>query len=79
MRRKWGSMSSKGNLTLAEDVRRLPEALLEYVIVHELVHLRCAHHHRDYTAVLGAMLPDWREREWALAAWVLRGNILSED
>jgi predicted metal-dependent hydrolase len=29
MRRKWGSVSCQGNLTLAEDVRLLPEALYD--------------------------------------------------
>ena len=71
MRRKWGSMSSQANLTLADDVRNLPEPLLEYVIVHELVHLWCANHGGEYTAVLGAHLSDWQERELSLAVWML--------
>ena len=39
MRRKWASISINGRLTLNTDLLDLPEALGEFVIVHELVHL----------------------------------------
>ena len=39
MRRKWASISTNGRLTLSTDLLDLPEALGEFVIVHELVHL----------------------------------------
>ena len=75
MRRKWGSMSGNGNLTLAEDVRRLPVGLIEYIIVHELLHIRHPHHARKFKVAFSLALPDWREREQELAAWmVVRGS-----
>ena len=39
MRRKWASISTTGRLTLSTELLRLPVALGEFVIVHELVHL----------------------------------------
>jgi hypothetical protein len=39
MRAKWGSMSTRGTLTLAADLVHLPRRLAEYVACHELLHL----------------------------------------
>src|ERR1700687_30680 len=40
MKSKWGSVSTKGNLTLSHDLCKLPLELIEYVVVHELIHLK---------------------------------------
>jgi hypothetical protein len=71
MRRKWASCSSRGTLTLSADVLRLPRDLLEYVVCHELVHLRVPEHGKGWQAMMGVYLPDWRERERRLAGWVV--------
>lgn len=68
MYRKWGSCSSRGNITYNSALLRVPEALAEYVVVHELVHLRVFNHGKDFKALMSAHLPDWREREVALEA-----------
>ena len=71
MRNKWGSISTTGTLTLADDLRQLPQHLVEYVIVHELLHLRHPTHHRLYRLTLSQHIPDCDERERQLAGWVL--------
>ena len=71
MRRKWGSMSTRGTLTLARDLTRLPRRLVEYVVVHELLHLVVARHGGMFELLLGRHVPDWREREQELGRWVL--------
>ncbi len=71
MRRKWASCSSQGTLTLSDDLLRLPRDLVEYVVCHELVHLRVPEHGKGWQALMGAYLPDWRERERQLAGWVV--------
>ena len=58
MRTKWASISTKGRLTLNTD---LPEALGEFVIVHELVHLLAPNHGRVFKSFMSAYLPDWEE------------------
>jgi len=72
MRRKWASCSSQGTLTLSDDLLRLPRDLAEYVVCHELVHLRVPGHGKGWQALMGAYLPGWRERERRLAGWVVR-------
>ena len=62
MRRKWASISTSGRLTLNTDLLDLPEALGEFVIVHELVHLLAPNHGRVFKSFMSAYLPDWEER-----------------
>lgn len=63
MRRKWGSCTSAGTVTLAIDLLDQEEAFQDYVIVHELLHLRYAIHGRMFKALLSAYVPGWRELE----------------
>jgi len=72
MRRKWASCSSRGTLTLSEDVQQLPHRLAEYVVVHELVHLRVPDHGKGFRALMNIYMPDWRERELELAVFATR-------
>ena len=70
MYRKWGSCSGKGTVTLSTALLRVPPALAEYVVVHELAHLREANHGAGWQALMTATLPDWRERDAALQRWL---------
>jgi hypothetical protein len=70
MRRKWGSISTAGTLTLTDDLLNVPAHLVEYVICHELLHLKVPHHNRLYYLLLDQHLPDWRQREKELGRWV---------
>lgn len=71
MRGKWGSISTAGTLTLADDIRRLPPDLAEYVVVHELLHLRYPDHRRGWRVSMGVHLPDWNRRAELLGAHVM--------
>jgi predicted metal-dependent hydrolase len=73
MRNKWGSISTGGTLTLASDLLDMPRHLVEYVICHELLHLRSPTHNRVYRLLLSSYIPDWREKERELGQWVLGG------
>ena len=71
MCRKWASFSSKGTLTLAQDLLLLSQDLVEYVICHELLHQRFPDHGKGFRAMLSAWLPDWEARERRLMAQVM--------
>lgn len=70
MTRKWASCSSRGTLTLASDLLDLPRELVEYVICHDLVHLRVPDHGKGFRAMMNGYMSDWKERESRLAAWI---------
>lgn len=57
MRRKWGSCTSRGTITLAADLAEQNSKFQDFVIVHELLHLRYASHGRVFKALLNAYVP----------------------
>lgn len=63
MRRRWGSCTRGGRVTLNTELVKLPLELIDYVIVHELCHLFEFNHSARFYALLGQMMPDWKERE----------------
>ncbi|WP_122781481.1 M48 metallopeptidase family protein [Burkholderia pseudomallei] len=65
MKRKWGSCSSTGIITLAMDLVDREQAFQDYVVVHELLHLRYATHGRVFKALMSAHVPGWQRWEGA--------------
>lgn len=63
MTRKWGSCSTKGIITLAIDLNEQDQRFQDFVIVHELLHLRVQNHSRLFKALMTAYVPGWRELE----------------
>ncbi|WP_458365756.1 M48 metallopeptidase family protein [Burkholderia pseudomallei] len=63
MKRKWGSCSSTGIITLAMDLVDREQAFQDYVVVHELLHLRYATHGRVFKALMSAHVPGWQRWE----------------
>ena len=59
-RTKWGSCSAVGNISLSLYLMILPEHLRDYVILHELVHLKVPNHGKDFVAMMNQYMPGWR-------------------
>jgi len=62
MKSRWGSCSSKGNINLNLRLIQTPMACIDYVIIHELAHLKEHNHSPAYYNLLDKLLPDWREQ-----------------
>jgi predicted metal-dependent hydrolase len=60
MTRKWGSCSTSGIITLAIDLDNESEGFQDFVIVHELLHLRVPNHGRLFKALMTVHIPGWR-------------------
>jgi hypothetical protein len=52
---RWGSCSHKNNISLNVKLVKLPDELMEYVILHELVHTRIKNHSRDFWTELDTL------------------------
>lgn len=72
MRTRWGScLPTKGTIVLNPMLAMLPDACLEYVVVHELVHLIERGHGEQFQALLDRGLPNWRARQRRLGEFPL--------
>ena len=62
MKTRWGSCShARRTIRLNTSLSAKPPELLEYVVVHELVHLLEPSHNGRFTALMNQFLPDWRK------------------
>ena len=60
--KRFGSCSGKNRICFSWRLMRYPEEAIDYVVVHELAHIRHKDHSKAFYACVEAVLPDWRER-----------------
>ena len=62
---RWGSCNHRGGLNFSWRLIQAPLGIVDYVIVHELVHLRQPDHSRKFWAKVEELMPDYKQRrEW---------------
>ncbi|MEO8394263.1 MAG: YgjP-like metallopeptidase domain-containing protein [Chloroflexota bacterium] len=66
MKSRWGSCTATGRILLNLKLIQVPKDLIDYVILHELCHLKENNHSSAFYALLDRVLPDWRERRQRL-------------
>lgn len=62
MSKRWGSCTSKGNIFLNPELVAAPKDCIDYVIVHELCHLKEHNHSSAFYKLLTAIMKDWQSR-----------------
>jgi predicted metal-dependent hydrolase len=70
MTRRWGSLSSTNKLILNTNLIKTPVHCIDYVIMHELCHLRYWDHSKKFHNLLRVLMPDFEKRKERLESFV---------
>ena len=70
MKRRWGSCTAKGAILLNPEMIALPSHCIEYIIMHELCHLKHLNHSKEFYYFLETVMPDWEEHNQALDSYL---------
>ena len=60
---RWGSMSSRGSMTLNSKLIHASIECIDYVITHELCHRIYFNHSKEFWVLVERAMPDWKERK----------------
>jgi predicted metal-dependent hydrolase len=60
MMKRWGSAGQDGRIALNPELIHAPSRCIDYVIVHEICHLRHPHHGPQFFRLLSSLMPDWK-------------------
>jgi predicted metal-dependent hydrolase len=63
MKTRWGSCSSEPKITLNPKLISLSKDFIDYVIIHELCHIKEHNHSQAFYKLLKFLLPDWEQRK----------------
>jgi len=66
MKKRWGSMSYKGMITLNTNLIRAPKECIDYVVIHELCHLKYRDHSPAFYKLLDSVIPGWEKTKHKL-------------
>lgn len=72
LRSRWGSCSADGCIMLNTQLMQLPEHLIDYVICHEMAHLREMNHSAAFYAVQARLNPEWQVQRAEMKQWAAR-------
>lgn len=61
MKKRWGSLSPSGILTLNLELIKAPKECIDYVITHELCHLKFPNHSKEFYQLLEELVPNWEK------------------
>lgn len=70
MKRRWGSCSNRGKITLSTELIKLTDFHIEYVITHELCHLKHHNHGPKFYELLSELFPEWKTARKELRKYI---------
>jgi predicted metal-dependent hydrolase len=68
-KRQWGSCSSRNDLSFNTMMMKLPQDMIQYIIVHELAHITHKHHQKAFWGLVQKYLPEYKTQVKALKAY----------
>lgn len=71
MAKRWGSCTGTGNVLINPELIKTPLDCIEYLILHEICHLRIHNHGPAFYRLLTRFMPDWQRRKARLDSFVI--------
>lgn len=71
MSTRWGSCTPCGNININWNCIMAPQFVFDYILVHELVHLKYHKHNNDFWQTIGFIIPDFESAK----SWLLRNGV----
>ena len=71
MSTRWGSCTPSGNININWNCIMAPQFVFDYILVHELVHLKYHRHDNDFWQTVGFIVPDYESAK----DWLLRNGV----
>lgn len=72
LKSRWGSCSFNGNITISSELIKLDPVFADYVIIHEMCHLKHHNHGKDFYRLLEEYIPDYKSIRKALRQYLTR-------
>jgi len=64
LKNRWGSVTKKDTINLNRNLVKAPEDIIDYIIIHELCHLRIQGHSHLFWSFLKQFVPDYQKIDW---------------
>jgi hypothetical protein len=72
LKSRWGSCTSKGKITISSELIKIDPVFADYVIIHELCHLKYHNHGKDFYRLLEELCPDYKSLRKNLSKYITR-------
>jgi len=72
LKSRWGSCSFHGRVTISSELIKLDPVFTDYVIIHELCHLKHHNHGKDFYKLLGELVPDYKSIRKELRKYLIK-------
>lgn len=66
----WGSCDAQNNLKFNSQLAKFPREIIDYVIVHELAHIKYKHHQKTFWSFIEVVMPDYKKRSDKLKKFI---------
>lgn len=72
LRSRWGSCTSRGRITISSELIKLDPVFADYVIIHELCHLKHHNHGKEFYRLLEELVPEYKDLRKKLKQYLTR-------
>lgn len=69
-KRRWGSCSGKNSLSFNSSIAQLPRESIEYIVIHELAHIKYKNHKKEFWSLVAEFSPQFKKHELDIKKYI---------